>query len=70
VTNGEMVFDSPMSLLAQISHNTNREFVVWYVNGFPIVSPDYGWRPPTNMLCSKENKDMLAITQGKKQIKK
>ena len=67
VANGKMGFDSPMTLHAQISHNTNCELVVWYVNCFTIISSNNGWRPPTNMLypiktkrcllsCTKKNK--------------
>lgn len=68
MANGKMGFDSPMSLLAQISYNANCEFVVRYVYCFPIISSNYGWRPPTNMLWSQENNEMLDIMQEKTQI--
>ena len=51
MTNGYVVLDAPMSLLAKIPHNIHSELVIWNVNCFPIVASNYRWWPPPHMLA-------------------
>lgn len=40
VTDGQVGFNTPMSSLAQISHNIHRELMVWYVDSLTIIGSD------------------------------
>lgn len=43
MTDGYVVLDAPMSLLAKIPHNIHSELVIWNVNCFTIIASYNCW---------------------------
>jgi len=52
MTDSQMRFDTPVSLLTQIADYAHTELMIWNMDSFTIVPSNHSRRPPPHMLLT------------------